>query len=300
MPGVDPTRWIVLAVLASAAVLVPACGRSADCPGERSGIGTAEGGGGAGSGALTMISANIYLGGKKDLPGLDRMACYLGDADVVFLQETDEDAARALARESGLTNLRFARAQDPRKGGYGVAILSRSPLGPAEEREFPETEAPYDVVLKTAVRLRGKPVALIDAFYAAGYDEEGRRARLRASEVVVDLLDEAEGPVVLGGDLNATAGRPGIPPLAARMTDSFEAAPRGRCHCEEPYGRIDYIFFRGPFAVRGYEAPCWSRWPWWPSREADPPEHEEAGCSPGRAALSDHPFVRVRLDMTGG
>ena len=100
--------------------------------------------------------------------------------------------------------------------------------------------------------------------------------------MVVDLLDRTTGSVVLGGDLNAGAQSPEITRLAAEMTDSWEVAPEDRYHCEEPFGKIDYVFFRGPFVVRDYNAPCWPL---------------EPGCSLRGAWLSDHPFVTAELEM---
>ena len=73
------------------------------------------------------------------------------------------------------------------------------------------------------------------------------------------------------------------------MTDSFETAPEDRHHCEEPFGRIDYVFFRGPFVVGGSKAPCW------PLERGDLPEPEQPGRSLEGAWLSDHPFVTAEL-----
>ena len=54
---------------------------------------------------------------------------------------------------------------------------------------------------------------------------------------MLGILERTEGPLVLGGDLNATDGGAEIRQLAAAMSDSFEAAPEGRQHCEDPSGR---------------------------------------------------------------
>jgi endonuclease/exonuclease/phosphatase family metal-dependent hydrolase len=243
--------------------------------------------------ALTVMSANIYLGGRKD-PGLDGIACYLSNADIAYLQEVDEEGARALARMSGLNNLRFAKDEGMKSGEFGVAILSKFPLRRAEVRKLTGTEPGYDVILKTTSKVRGKPVDLITSIYQAGYDQEGKRGRLAATKAVLDMVDRAQKPVVFGGDLNASSERPGIPELEARMTDSFQAAPEDRYHCPEPFGRIDYIFFRGPFAARGYDASCW------PLEGSEVPKPLAPGCSLDDATLSDHPFVRVELETTKG
>ena len=105
------------------------------------------------------------------------------------------------------------------------------------------------------------------------------------------LLDHTQGPVVLGGDLNAGAQSPEIAQLATEMTDSWEAAPEARYHCEKPFGKIDYVLFRGPFVVRDYKAPCW------PLERGEQPEHTKPGCSLQGAWLSDHPFLTAELEM---
>jgi endonuclease/exonuclease/phosphatase family metal-dependent hydrolase len=249
-------RWSALTMLALVAtMLASACdGRFAEGPDGTTA--TTTEGGGIGARPLKVMSVNIYLGGKKDQPGLNGIACYLSDADVAFLQEVDKAGAEMLARKSGLENFRFAKDKGMRVGEYGVATLSRFPLEAMEVHTLPGTPQGYDVILRTVARVPGRSVTLINAFYPAGYDEEGRSGRLEASRTVTDLLDRTEGPVVLGGDLNAGARSPEITRLAAEMTDSWEAAPEDRYHCEKPFGKIDYVFLRGPFVVRDYKAPC--------------------------------------------
>lgn len=285
------TRWFALIVLALvAALLALACGgRSA----QRPDVTTSEDGGSEAR-SLKVMSANIYLGGRKDRPGLDGIARYIGSADVVFLQEVDKGSAEVLARKSGLENSRFAKDEGMRVGEYGVATLSRYPLGATEVYTLPGTAQSYDVILRTNVQVSDRSVALVNAFYPAGYDGEGRSGRLAASQIVIDLLDRTEGPLVLGGDLNATDNGAEIKRLAAAMTDSFKAAPEDRHHCQEPFGRIDYVFFRGPFIVRSYGAPCW------PLERGDLPEREQPGGSLDGAWLSDHPFVTAELGIVSG
>ncbi len=97
---VDPTRWAALTALVLAATLLAlACGeRSADPPDD---VATkSEDGRSEEARSLKVMSANIYLGGKKDRPGLDGIARYIGSADAVFLQEVDKGSAEVLARKS--------------------------------------------------------------------------------------------------------------------------------------------------------------------------------------------------------
>ena len=287
---VDPARWSALAALALVtALLALACGeRSVERPDDATSDDS-----GSEARSLKVMSANIYLGGKKDRPGLDSIARYIRSADVVFLQEVDKGSAEALARKSGLENFRFAKDEGMRVGEYGVATLSRLPLGATEVYTLPETAQGYDVVLQTGARVAERTFTLVNAFYPAGYDKEGRSGRLEATQVVLGMLERTEGPLVLGGDLNATDDGVEIRRLAAAMTDSFETAPEDWYHCEEPFGRIDYVFFRGPFVVGGYKAPCWLL------ERGDLPEPEQSGSLEG-AWLSDHPFVTAELRIARG
>ncbi len=213
---------------------------------------------------------------------------------MVFLQEVGKGSAEILARKSGLENFRFAKDERMRVGEYGVATLSRYLLRATQAYALPETAQGYDVILRTDTRVSGRSVTLLNAFYPAGYDKEGRGGRMGASRLVLSILDRTEGPLVLGGDLNATEDTAEIARLAAAMTDSFEAAPEDQHHCEKPFGRIDYVFFRGPFVVRGYGAPCW------PLERGDLPQDERSGSSLVGARLSDHPFVTAELGLQSG
>lgn len=282
MLTIDPIRWAALTIFALVILFGYGCDEnSADGP---QGASTSQGDSELHS--VTVMSANIYLGGKNDRPGLERIACYLANADIAFLQEADKEAAETLARKSGLTNLHFARA---RGDEYGIAILSRKLLGPPEVYELSGTEPGYDIILRTDVQIEGKPIVLINTLYAAGDSEAQKEARLEASETILELVDRVDDPVIFGGDLNSESGRPEIEQLTIKMTNSWNAAPEGRKHCKEPFGRIDYIFSQEPFTVREYNAPCW------PLSRAELDEYEREGCSLSDAKLSDHPFVTVEL-----
>jgi len=118
-------------------------------------------------------------------------------ADVVFLQEVDKGSAEALARKSGMENLRFAKDEGMRVGEYGVATMSCLQLGATQLYTLPKTAQGYNVILRTEARVAESSLALVDAFYPAGYDKEVRNGRLRASRVVLDILERTEGPLIL-------------------------------------------------------------------------------------------------------
>jgi hypothetical protein len=118
-------------------------------------------------------------------------------ADLVFLQEVDKGSAEALGRKSGLENFRFAKDEGMRVGEYGAATMSRLQLGATQLYTLPETAQGYDVILRTEAHVAERVLTLVNAFYPAGYDKEGRNGRMRASRVVLDILERTEGPLIL-------------------------------------------------------------------------------------------------------
>jgi hypothetical protein len=116
---------------------------------------------------------------------------------VVFLQEVDKGSAEALGRKSGLENFRFAKDEGLRVGEYGAATMSRLKLVATQLYTLPETAQGYDVILRTEARVAERSLTLVNAFYPAGYDKEGKNGRLRASRVVLDILERTEGPLIL-------------------------------------------------------------------------------------------------------
>ena len=118
-------------------------------------------------------------------------------ADLLFLLEVDKGSAEALAHKSGLENFRFAKDEGMRVGEYGAATVSRLQLVATQLYTLPETAQGYDVILRTEARVAERSLTLVNAFYPAGYDKEGRNGRLRASRVVLDILERTEGPLIL-------------------------------------------------------------------------------------------------------
>lgn len=244
---------------------------------------------------FNVMSANIWLGGKGD-PTLDKIACYLSNADIAFLQEVDEGMARSgglsepevLAQKTGLTHKAHTVWRPGLDGGnyVDVVILSRFPL---TEIRFHKASMPgWDYhketlfVHATATLPDDERVHLFATHYPL--EAEGRQ---EASEVLRGLVDNVTGPVLFGGDLNATAVSLEIQRVTAKLSDSWNSAPQDRFHCGN---RIDYVFYRGPYVVRSYEAACM------PLSQAALQSYEH-GCSIGNADLSDHPFVYVKFQV---
>lgn len=252
---------------------------------------------------FNFMTANIWQGARGDR-GLDRIACYISNADIVFLQEVDKgtvrsggvDQPRELAQKSGLVYHAFSVSRPGYDGGdfVGNVILSRYPLSEVIIHKVTAPGWDYHqetIIIQAVVTFFGQRINLFATHYPAGDVNRGPEARQKATEFVLGLIENVQGPVILGGDLNATSERLEIIQLTDKLTDSWNAAPQHREHGSDK--RIDYIFFRGPYVVRKYEASGW------PLSETKLPNYEKPGCSLAGADLSDHPFVLVRFEIVG-
>jgi endonuclease/exonuclease/phosphatase (EEP) superfamily protein YafD len=224
-------------------------------------------------------------------------------ADIVLVTELwDEHMAAVLAANAGLPHSYLAAMYlyDPYRD---VAVFSRFPLRDAlTEPLF--IQSGWRAMVRTKLLgvtadIAGVPHRLLVSHWAPPeFPWQPDPHRLAAASVVNQRVDEADGPVFFGGDLNAcppakatmeipecsyegeALDAPGDEwhQIVTRLTDSFSAAPGEPRHCSDT--RIDYVFFRGSYRVTGYE-----------SCLADA-EGNELG-SP-----SDHPWVLATLEHT--
>jgi endonuclease/exonuclease/phosphatase family metal-dependent hydrolase len=269
---------------------------------------------------LTVLSANIWLGALGD-PGLDRLACYFRNADIVFIQEIDTLVERTdrprsgvqiseLSRKSGLRYYQFAvELSDYHGGDIGVAVLSRFPLSNIVLRKVPEAQlgGGIPVIIRATINWYGARVVLFTSHFPHG---SNLAQRDKTSIVAAEMVDQVADPIILGGDLNARVSTPEIVRLTWRLSEAFEAAPIGKSHCDDPEGRIDLILFRGPrgypsrvpnypyraqktdpdFPVQSYDSPCQ------PLDAEALSRYQRVGCpSLEGAKLSDHTFPLVRF-----
>jgi endonuclease/exonuclease/phosphatase (EEP) superfamily protein YafD len=77
-------------------------------------------------------------------------------------------------------------------------------------------------------------------------------ARLQARELCA-LVDTLDGPLVMGGDLNATPDRRAPARIASRLRDAWAEVGVGNgatFPADAPTSRIDYVYARGPVGIR--------------------------------------------------
>ncbi len=204
---------------------------------------------------LRVLSYNIHHGegtdGKLDL---ERIARIIQNAkpDVVFLQEVDRGTKRTgkvdqtaeLAKLTGM-HAEFGQAIDLQGGGYGLAILSRFPLGKVQVHKLPgkEKQEARIVMQATVEPGQGRPtLTLLNTHFQ--HDDGATRERQAAK--IDALFGQAEGTFILAGDLNAMPGSVPIQTLAKNWT--FATRPGAEdlltIPSAVPKHQIDYVLFR--------------------------------------------------------
>lgn len=216
---------------------------------------------------VKVFSYNIQHGadhqGNLDLDRTARVIAASG-ADVVALQEVDKhwssrsrfvDQAAVLGEKLDM-RVRFAPiySLDPLEEGqprreYGLAILSRFPITYHKNHllsRISSQEPEKGVQLlpgfpEAVINLHGQKIHLFNT-HLSWLDPE---LRMKEVEEMLDVIKEADHPVVLAGDMNALPDSPEMRRLRERLTDTFEAAGEGNGYTypvPEPLRRIDYIF----------------------------------------------------------
>lgn len=200
-----------------------------------------------GGSSLRMMTFNFK---HAELSNLEDVAAAI-DAeapDVVALQEVDREAERSgivdqpsrLAELTGMSS-RFAAALSFGSGGeYGVALLSRWPIG-AEERMELTSIGEQRILAVWQIELPGGGTMQL-ANTHLGLDVAERATQV--AEVATVLAGRER--VVLVGDLNeGPDGGSVYPTLSAELRDAWSEAGQGPGYTFPsllPSERIDYIF----------------------------------------------------------
>lgn len=194
-------------------------------------------------------------------------------ADVVALQELTPGLAEAIDRE--LADEYPFRHLTPRDSADGQGIISRLPLRPSPQRDFPGQWAGVAIggreiaianVHLPAPRVSGRSTARRDGVeLVAGY-ETGKRDR--AAQQMLATIDRVEAPLVLMGDLNTADREPLYRALASRMRDAYRETSRGfgftfpnqkrvgPLVVPFPLVRIDYVWSAGGVAPAASFVSC--------------------------------------------
>lgn len=215
---------------------------------------------------LTVMSYNIHHANPPSKPGvidIDSIAAVINRQrpDVVMLQEVDVNTGRSKMNEAVTLaektkmNFYFAKAIDHDGGDYGVAILSRYPLHGGTTHPLPTaagTKGEPRVLATAYIEMKGKKVVLACTHLDAQRNDTNRLLQVRAINA---LLKDETSPVVIAGDLNATAGGPVINAFDEVFTRSCVDNCGFTIPVEQPNKTIDFIAYRpaGAFTVLSHQ-----------------------------------------------
>ena len=204
---------------------------------------------------LRVMTYNIHVGvGMDKKLDLQRIADVINreHPDLVGLQEVDRGVKRTegkdeIAELAALTNMQFAFAHnlDYQGGQYGVAILSRFPIGAIDHRKFDNRrEAERRGMIRIEVNVGGKTINFVTTHLDYQFDD----GRLFEAEQMLRFLQDIKGPLIVVGDFNDEPSGT----TYKLVTQSFDDAwVRSRSKgaaltfpADKPVKRIDYVFTR--------------------------------------------------------
>ena len=192
--------------------------------------------------------------GKLDLPRIARVI-RAADPDLVALQEVDDRTKRAdgvdqtaeLARLTGL-HATFGKAIDFQGGGYGQAVLARFPIREASVHPLPGTPGREKrVALEVRLTIDGRDLS----FVTTHLDHQIAAERESQAVELNELFVGAARPVILAGDLNASADSRAFATLTAKWADATAGKGLLTIPVDKPAKQIDHVLFRpaGRFRV---------------------------------------------------
>ena len=202
------------------------------------------------SSSLRVLSYNVHhcrgLDEKVDLP---RIAKIITDCkpDLVALQEMDHQARRSgsvdqtmeLARLTGMHGL-FFKAIDFDGGGYGQAILSKTPLSDPQTVKLANRAGREQRIVGWATtELHGQPLR----FGTTHLDHADQAIRLEQAQQIASSLATASQPSIIAGDFNASPESKEIIELSKAINFAKSELPTPSFPAERPTKQIDYIGF---------------------------------------------------------
>jgi endonuclease/exonuclease/phosphatase family metal-dependent hydrolase len=202
---------------------------------------------------MRVLVYNIHAGtDAKRVNNLERVAALIEThrPDVVLLQEVDRNTTRSgnvdqLAMLMRLTRMHgvFGKSLDFQGGEYGIAILSRWPVG---AHETVPLHIDPRVALFADLQTPDGVITVANTHLDASREDTWRR------QEVTELLAamKRRPPLLIGGDFNATPDSAIIETLrTAALTDAWPLCGSGNAltyPADTPVKRIDYLFLTGP------------------------------------------------------
>lgn len=207
---------------------------------------------------FSVMTYNIQLGLQSSI---ETVAGIIGEADVVAVQEVGYDwiegekgsHPQMLSRSSGLLHFRFASSMTVRphtdppeivaaptaedRPGFGVALLSRFPLGPWTRHRLPKRRHGQRCILSATVVTPSGPVTVL-VTQLSGVAED------RPSQVQA-LLRHAQTqatPLIVMGDLAACSTDDALAPMNNFLCNAGGDRPMPSTPAEAPEIATDHIY----------------------------------------------------------
>lgn len=214
---------------------------------------------------LRVMTYNIHVGvGMDKKLDLQRIADVINNEhpDLVGLQEVDRGVKRTEGRDeiaelAKMTNMRYAFAHnlDYQGGQYGVAILSRFPIGAIDHRKYENRrEAERRGMIRVEVDVGGKTINFVTTHLDYQYGD----GRLFEAEQMLKFLQDIKGPMIVVGDFN---DEPAGTAYKLMLTGFEDAWLRSRAKtgglsfpADKPVKRIDYVFTRQSDRIKAKKA----------------------------------------------
>jgi endonuclease/exonuclease/phosphatase family metal-dependent hydrolase len=178
------------------------------------------------------------------------------------LQEVDRGVKRTegkdeiaeLARMTSM-NYAFAHNLDYQGGQYGVAILSRFPIGAIDHRKYEnKREAERRGMIRVEVNVGGKTISFVTTHLDYQYED----GRVFEAEQLLGFLSTQKAPLIVVGDFNDEPVGSAYKLMAAGFEDAWirsRAKSEGLSYpADKPVKRIDYVFTRQSDRIRAKKA----------------------------------------------
>lgn len=230
---------------------------------------------------VTVLTWNLYIGNRR--PDEVRRFLTTGPAEIVALQEVNEETLAWLARDERLARLYPHRLLDPRPGTRPrqIVLLSVYPIVAASPRDA--RSAGPDAAPLVWARLdlgRGRRLVVATAHPVAPdtvlwtcerplcYAPTLRDADLAGVRAAVTPFSGRGEPFLLAGDFNVTEREPAYRALTAGLQDAHARAGRWPGHTWRPHLlldralpllRIDYLLSSAAVTPLGTAVDCTPR-----------------------------------------
>lgn len=211
--------------------------------------------------SIRVMTYNIHVGvGMDKKLDLQRIADVINKErpDLVGLQEVDRGVERTQRKDeivelAQLTRMEYAFAHnlDYQGGQYGVAILSRFPIGRIDHRMYQnKREAERRGMIRVEVKIDGKTVN----FVTTHLDYQYQDGRLFEAEQMLEFLRDVKGPLIIVGDFNDEPSGTTYKLMLNQFDDAWlqsRQTTNGLSYpADKPTKRIDYAFVRKSDGLR--------------------------------------------------